>query len=451
MLDDEAWDGASLRLDGRTRPARARLRVAAPDVEGNRIRISFDAAADAAAALTVLARVDGRNGLLFVERRDVPLGPGWSRRFVEVPVLEEAAEISLLLAADAGIARVDALSIEGASTLDRPPPSPEAARYVAFALDLIERHSLYRGRLDGPAFRCAVLEQARGAVTAADAHFAVRYALGRLGDTHGWLRTADRAEALERAPVSNARSGRPRIEPKGRLLPGGAAYLLVPGFAGGSHAHQVDFAETLQALIRSLDEAGACGWIVDLRRNSGGNLWPMLLGLGPLLGDGDKVVATYPDGRREAAWYRDGTVGLGEFARLRVRGEPTVVSSTPRIALLIGPQTASAGEVVALAFRGTGTTRRFGADTAGATTGTRTFVLLDGAELVLAVVTIGDREGRSETGPLRPDEPVGPGVRGAPLGEQPAVRAALDWLAAGSFESCTRSGTMRGHSVDRAP
>src|SRR5690606_40666707 len=65
---------------------------------------------------------------------------------------------------------------------------------------------------------------------------------------------------------------------KGRLLPGGAAYLLVPGFAGGSHAHQVDFAETLQALIRSLDEAGACGWIVDLRRNSGGNLWPMLLG-----------------------------------------------------------------------------------------------------------------------------------------------------------------------------
>src|SRR5690606_38664938 len=117
-------------------------------------------------------------------------------------------------------------------------------------------------------------------------------------------------------------------------------------------------------------------------------------------------------------------------------GEPTVVPSTPRIALLIGPQTASAGEVVALAFRGTGTTRRFGADTAGATTGTRTFVLPDGAELVLAVVTIGDREGRSETGPLRPDEPVGPGVRGAPLGEQPAVRAALDWLAAGSFESC---------------
>src|SRR5690606_24641089 len=148
--------------------------------------------------------------------------------------------------------------------------------------------------------------------------------------------------------------------------------------------------ETLQALIRSLDEAGACGWIVDLRRNSGGNLWPMLLGLGPLLGDGDKVVATYPDGRREAAWHRDGTVGLGEFARLRVRGEPTVVPSTPRIALLIGPQTASAGEVVALAFRGTGTTRRFGADTAGAATGKRTFAPPDRAALALDQQTTGE-------------------------------------------------------------
>jgi len=451
IVDERASEGTrSLRLDGRSRPARARLRIAAPRVEGNRIRISFDAAADDAAALTALARVDGPDGLLFVERRDLPLGPGWSRRAIDVPVLDDAAEISLLLAADAGIAWIDALAIDGASTLERPPPSREAERYIDFALELIERHSLYRERLDGPAFRRAVLDQARGARTPADAHFAVRYAIGRLGDTHGWLRTADRAAVLERAPVSNARSGRPPIEPEGRLLPGGAAYLLVPGFAGGTHAQQVEFAETLEALIRSLGEADACGWIVDLRRNSGGNLWPMLLGLGPLLGDGDSVVAIYPDGRRETAWHRGGTVGLGEFARLRIRGEPYRVQPAPRVALLTGPETASAGEVLALALHGSGTTRLFGAETAGATTGTRTFVLPDGAELVLAVVTIGDRDGRPQTGPLRPDEPVEPGVPEAPLVEQPAVRAALDWLAAGPFESCARSGTMRGHSANRA-
>src|SRR5690606_7129171 len=74
IVDERASEGTrSLRLDGRSRPARARLRIAAPRVEGNRIRISFDAAADDAAALTALARVDGPDGLLFVERRDLPL------------------------------------------------------------------------------------------------------------------------------------------------------------------------------------------------------------------------------------------------------------------------------------------------------------------------------------------------------------------------------------------
>src|SRR5690606_33060630 len=108
-----------------------------------------------------------------------------------------------------------------------------------------------------------------------------------------------RAEVLARAPVSNARTGRPVVWPEGRRLPGGVAYLTVPGFAGGTHADQVEFAERLQGLIRELDAPDTCGWIVDLRANSGGSLWPPLTGLGPLLGDGDVLSFEYPDGRRE--------------------------------------------------------------------------------------------------------------------------------------------------------
>lgn len=426
------------------------MRFAVPNVEGNRIRIAFDAVASDKASLTALARVDGRDGLLFVERKELSVDAASSRHALEVPVLDDATELTVTFALEGGTVTVDALELDGASTLDRPPPSPSAERYVDFALDLIERHSLYLDRLDGLAFRRAVMEQARGATTWADAHFAVRFAIGLLGDTHGWLRTPERAEALGRAPVSNARTGRPPLEPEGFMLRGHAAYLLVPGFAGGSHLQQVAFAEKLQALIRSLDEAGACGWIVDLRRNSGGNLWPMLLGVGPLLGDGDAVVAIHPDGRRESAWYRDGKVGLGDLARLRVRGDAYRVRGASRIALLTGPRTASAGEIVALAFRGVGVTRLFGAETAGATTGTRTFVLPDGAELVLAVVTIGDRNGRPQIGPLEPDVPTDVGTRDAPLADDAAVRAALAWLRGDAFESCAGSGTMRGRSAERA-
>jgi hypothetical protein len=47
---------------------------------------------------------------------------------------------------------------------------------------------------------------------------------------------------------------------------------------------------------------------------------------------------------------------------------------------------------------------------------------------VLAVTQTSDREGRIFTGPLLPDETVDTRDRGLALADQPAVRAALDWL-----------------------
>src|SRR5690606_7638415 len=95
-----------------------------------------------------------------------------------------------------------------------------------------------------------------------------------------------------------------------------------------------------------------CGWIIDLRRNSGGNLWPMLLGVGPLVGDGDAGAAVYPDGRRVPFWYRDGRVGLGDYVQLRVTRPYRLRRRDPYLAVLLGERTASSGEILAGAFRG---------------------------------------------------------------------------------------------------
>ena len=34
------------------------------------------------------------------------------------------------------------------------------------------------------------------------------------------------------------------------------------------------------------DRVSLVGWIVDLRGNTGGNMWPMVAGVGPVLGNG---------------------------------------------------------------------------------------------------------------------------------------------------------------------
>jgi len=70
------------------------------------------------------------------------------------------------------------------------------------------------------------------------------------------------------------------------------------------------YAPKLQGLIRRLDAPAACGWIVDLRLNNGGTTAPMIQGIGPILGDGAKLVGyVNRDGTLiDAYGYRDGRV-----------------------------------------------------------------------------------------------------------------------------------------------
>jgi flagellar basal body rod protein FlgB len=76
-------------------------------------------------------------------------------------------------------------------------------------------------------------------------------------------------------------------KPRAELLKNNIAYLYVPGFGSTNSQVMNKFADTIQQLIRKLDtENEIKGWIVDLRRNSGGNMFPMIGGVGPLTGTG---------------------------------------------------------------------------------------------------------------------------------------------------------------------
>jgi carboxyl-terminal processing protease len=57
-----------------------------------------------------------------------------------------------------------------------------------------------------------------------------------------------------------------------RALEGGLGYMDVPGVVGEGGS----FDRRAVASIRLVDFEPRCGWVVDLRRNVGGNMWPML-------------------------------------------------------------------------------------------------------------------------------------------------------------------------------
>ena len=434
----------SLRVTGAdaSRLNRFSQSVETHTIPGNRLRIvahvKTSSEADATAALWI--RIEGGGGLLYFDSTravSAEATPEWTRREIEAPIPAKALRLTFGgELAGTGTAWFDDFAIEPVDAQGLPAPSPEAARYVEQALAIIEANAVARPELGWRAFHGAVMEQARGSVTATDAYLAIRFALASLADRHSYFMTPQQMTALGSAPAGNARTGRAPVAPHGENVTDSIAYLRLPGFAGGTHADQVEFAETVQQIIRELDSTGACGWILDLRNNLGGNLWPMLAGVGPLLGDGEMGASLAPNGERRTVWYESGKAGLDDFVQLRVRGEPhRLREQNAPVAVLVNSSTASAGEILAIAFAARPATRSFGTSTRGATTVTRVFPLRDGAALVLAVANTSDKHGRVYTSALMPDEAAPEGDRALPLRDQPAIASAVAWLR--SHEACS--------------
>jgi carboxyl-terminal processing protease len=215
---------------------------------------------------------------------------------------------------------------------------------------------------------------------------------------------------------------------KGELLDNGIAYLTVPWVSTTDSAICTLIADSLQQLIANLDTPETNGWIIDLRKNTGGNCWPMLAGIGPLLGEG---ICGYFISAREkiAISYKDGAASQGRHIRCQVSNNGYKVKSGKKsIIVLTGRKTVSAGEIVALAFKGREQVYLYGEPTAGYTTANATYTLSDNSMLVLTVCMEADRTGKICEGKIMPDERVTAETH--PDVIDPAKTAAVIWLTA---------------------
>lgn len=326
-------------------------------------------------------------------------------------------------------------------------PIPPA---LAEAIEIIRASALDGERLDWDALGAEIVSRLGEDATAE------AYRLGALeayADPHASYLSAEQMHAWQTAPpaepdapVEDEPPVQPEVQPAvpaapwGELLPGGVGYLGLPPCTTGEPEQLQAYARTLRELIVSLDARGATAWVVDLRLNGGGNMWPMLAGLAPLIGDGPAatsagrapgggpaVVTTGLEG--EDAWLDDGGGRSTQFTLAWDGPGVGPAQARSRIGVLLGPWTMSSGELVAVALASRAGTRSFGEPTAGLTTATGFFPLSDGSALVLPVSRMATVGGPAIVGPIQPDE-------AAPFGDWPRVddepvRAALQWLGAG--------------------
>src|SRR5690606_8339193 len=146
------------------------------------------------------------------------------------------------------------------------------------------------------------------------------------------------------------------------------------------------------------------GWIVDVRGNTGGNMWPMIAGVGPLLGQGLVGHFIDPEGAQQAWSYEGGEARLDGVPIARAPSPYELAGPLPRIAVLTDTRVASSGEAVVIAFRGRENARSFGSPTCGLSTANRRFALSHGASINLTVSTMADRIKREYGDAVQPDE-----------------------------------------------
>lgn len=221
--------------------------------------------------------------------------------------------------------------------------------------------------------------------------------------------------------------------PHGRLLTEGIGYLEL--FVQGRPDEQQAYIDAAQAVIRQGIADGARAWVVDLRRDRGGNMWSMITGAGALMGDGQLGMFIDADGS-ETRWFYHGGVSsyqqTGEAAPTEFTRAtdpaPTLDPQTVPVAVLHSEFTGSAGEMTLISFLGRPNTRAFGAPTTGEITGVAMHELEDGALLGIAESISADRLGRRYETAITADEPLVIDWYRCGADDDPVIAAAVDWL-----------------------
>ncbi|MCB1602334.1 MAG: hypothetical protein KDI66_20110 [Xanthomonadales bacterium] len=293
------------------------------------------------------------------------------------------------------------------------------AEIVREAVKIISGNAYRASSVDWQKAEATALEILASDDSSAGLNASVQYLVSKLEDGHSSYRPvanggqAPMAQGFTPAPLAPRPIGE-RIESSGRF-----PLIRVNAWGGVNAGAAITAAATLRDVLNiSLDD-DVCGLVLDFSANSGGNMWPMLAGLLPIYAEGSLGTFEGADGKRVSIVSSGNSIALdGRPHFLNVPQLPMPRFLPSHIAILIGPRTASSGEIVALLLAAQANSRTFGAATAGRSSANRVFTMSDGSALVLTTAATIDRNGLKHWEPITPD-----------VESSDAVEAASSWLA----------------------
>ena len=266
-------------------------------------------------------------------------------------------------------------------------------QYVRKAIRIMDKQGLFAEGPDWESAKTEALSATPGSME--EAQEVVRTAAKVAGGKHSFLQLAG-------SVVADATSEWPA--PEVSFSEGGIPVVSLPHFSG-NHEEGVKYA---LAVLSAIPE-DIPGVVIDLRGNTGGNMYPMIAAVHRFLPDDDQTLRFRTRSRTQ--WiplsYAVQSAGVQQKSRIECP-----------VAILTDSRTASSGEATLICFRGLDYVRVFGAPTAGYASANQPFPLPGGDHLVL---TTGSDVAR--TGEVFCDDPIDPDV----LTDTP-LEDALAWI-----------------------
>lgn len=271
--------------------------------------------------------------------------------------------------------------------------SYESKKYLEEVIKIIQTNSINKNKIDWVKFKEDVFHFAQNSQTIKDTYPAVSYAVSLLEDNHSYfspLTDKNQIQEEKLLPIL-----------KDEMVPSDIGYIRIP-FCIGNDKQTTAYIKLLTDKISAQNNPNIKGWVVDLRDNFGGNMWPMLVSVGPLLQTGIQGYFFNAD-NAHTKWYYDNGKAYLDSTMLAENKHIVTVYGKSKIAVLINENTASSGEAIAVLFKGYSTAKLFGKPTFGVSTGCESYSLSDGSRINLATSVFADRNKNKYGNTIVPD------------------------------------------------